>query len=414
MTGEALPVGVGAGSRAPIPQRLVIVVATPALHDSRTARIASSMAARGHRVTVLARSAAGAPAGFVERDGYGTVRVDAGAGRRLPLPLRVLDRALATRRQGRAAAAVDPGGDLYHAMAFMGLPVALGLARRAHVPVVYDARDLYADARGLARLPEPLRAVMRARERSWARRADRVVTVNDGLADILAARLRVQRPAVVRNCAPRSPLPAVRLRRFHEGLQLPPGARVVLYHGGLDAGRGIEQLLDAAPMLPADAVVVLLGYGPLRDALEARLAASPALAARVQLLDAVAPDELAGWVASADVDVVAIQPTTLNHRLSTPNKLYEALAAGVPVVASDFPAMRAIVAGDPDGPLGVLCDPTDPRAIAAGVRQLLDLPAAASEDLRTRCARAASERYAWETQLEVLLGVYGQLTGRPW
>lgn len=407
-TGSEVP------SAAPVPQRLAIVVPTPAVHDSRTARIASSVAARGHHVTVLARAGAEAPAGTMEHDGYRVVRVDAGVGRRLPLPVRVLDRALATRRQAHAAAVVDPGADLYHAMAFMGLPVALGLARRAEAPVVYDARDLYADARGLARLPEPLRAVMRARERSWAKRASRVVTVNDGLADVLAARLGVPRPAVVRNCAPRRALPDLRPRRFHEALQLPATARVVLYHGGLDAGRGIEQLLDAVPLLPPDAVVVLLGYGPLRDQIRAGVAADPALAARVRLLDAVPPGELMGWIASADVDVVAIQPTTLNHQLSTPNKLYEALAAGVPVVASDFPAMRAIVADDPDGPLGVLCDPTDPRAIAASVRQLLELPAAEADDLRVRCARAASERYAWETQLDVLLDVYGELTGRPW
>ena len=400
---------------SPTPQRLVIVVPSPADHDSRTARIAGSVASRGHEVTVLARSGADAPAGTTDRDGHRLVRVDAGSARRLPLPLRVVDRALVTRRQARAAATVDRGADLYHGMAFMGLPVALRLAHlRGDVPVVYDARDLYADARGLARLPGLARAVVRARERSWARRASRVVTVNDGLADVLAERFGVERPVVVRNCAPRMPLPEPRLHRFHDALGLEDTARIVLYHGGLDAGRGIEQLLAATPGLPLDAVVVLLGYGPMRELLAARLRADPVLGARVRLLDAVPPAELHGWVASADVDVVAIQPTTLNHRLSTPNKLFEALAAGVPVVASDFPAMRSIVADDPDGPLGVLCDPRDPGAIAAGIRQILELAPGDAADLRARCARAASLRYAWETQLEVLLSLYGQLTGRPW
>ncbi len=62
------------------------------------------------------------------------------------------------------------------------------------------------------------------------------------------------------------------------------------------------------------------------------------------------PDELLGWVAGADVDAMALQHSSLNHWLCTPNKLWESLAAGVPVVVSDFPVMRKIVLSGPSGP----------------------------------------------------------------
>jgi glycogen(starch) synthase len=114
------------------------------------------------------------------------------------------------------------------------------------------------------------------------------------------------------------------------------------------------------------------------------------------------------------VAVAAIQPTTLNHRLSTPNKLFEALGAGVPVVASNFPAMRRVVAEDPMGPLGAVCEPTDPTAIAAAVNALLALDDVPYGALRSRCLAVAHERYAWESQVEVLLDLYGRLTGLPW
>lgn len=401
------------GAPGIVRQRLCIVVPTSAAHDSRTRRLAASMAGRGHDVVVLARSTDGAAAQAETGDGYRFVRAGTEATRRLPALLRVPDRVLATRRQVRAARLVDPGADLYHGMALMGIPVALDLAARRGVPAVYDALELYADARRIARLPGIVRRAVRARERAWARRAGRVVTVNDALASRLAERFGVERPAVVMNCVPRFEPPTEPLRLFHERLALPPSARIVLYHGGLEPERGIEQLL-AADGLPAEAHIVLLGYGQLREALSARLAADGVLAARVHLLDPVPPEELLPWVASADIAAMPIQPTTLNHRLATPNKLFEALGAGVPVVASDFPAMRVIVIDDPEGPLGAVCDPADPAAIGAALGDLLALDEPARADLRARCLRAAHARYAWETQVEVLLATYTALTGRPW
>ena len=63
------------------------------------------------------------------------------------------------------------------------------------------------------------------------------------------------------------------------------------------------------------------------------LAGQPRFRGRVSVIDPVPPEALLEWTASADVMLMAIQPTTLNHRYTTPQKLWEAIAAGVPVVA---------------------------------------------------------------------------------
>ncbi len=106
-----------------------------------------------------------------------------------------------------------------------------------------------------------------------------------------------------------------------------------------------------------------------------------------------------------------IQPTTLNHRLTTPNKLFEAMAAGVPVVASNLPGMAPIVR---ETGCGLVCDPTDPAAIAAALRELLEASPANLDAYRRRALAAAHETYNWETQMAPLLAEYGRLTGRPW
>jgi glycosyltransferase involved in cell wall biosynthesis len=321
--------------------------------------------------------------------------------------------ALTVRSQRLASRPVAPPADLVHAMAYMGIPVGLDLGRRDRAPVVYDARDIYVEARNIARLPGPARRLFGRVERRWARQAGRVMTVNQAYAEVMAARFGLGLPAVVMNCPYRPPSAAAavdRPRRFHERLALAATDRVVLYHGGLADERGIDQLIAALPSLPGEAHLVLLGYGPRSAALAAE-AERPIHGGRLHVLPAVPPAELIEWVASADVAAMPIQPSTLNHRLTTPNKLFEAMTAGTPVVAADLPGMASIVR---ETGCGVLCDPTNPAAIAAAIRTILDAPSSERVAYGERGLAAARGTYSWETQFEVLLAEYGGLTGRPW
>ena len=445
------------GSSTIVLQRLVIVLPTTGEYDSRTYRIASAAASRGHAVTVLARAAPGLPASEDHPAGYRIVRVSADPsggipggsvlrplGQRLARavgasgpppgagptgraggpsgPRTVRRRAIAAvrgvvrlaaiwlsiRAQTRTAREADPGADLYHGMAYMGIPVAAALGARRHAPVVYDARDIYVDAGNLARLPGPVRRVVGWAERRRARSAARIVTVNRPYAEVMAARWGVQMPLIVWNCSYRYDPPEPRDRRFHALFRLPESAFVVLYQGGLSPERGIEQLIEAIPSVP-DGVLVLMGYGSLRDALERRVA-DGGLAGVVRFAPPVPPDGLLDWIAAADVVAMPIQASTLNHRLTTPNKLFEAMAAGVPVVASDLPGMAPIVR---EAGAGLLVDPADPAAIAQALNRLRSDPAERAE-LAANALAAAHERYHWEAQAGLLLEEYGRLTGRPW
>ena len=436
-------------------QACTLVLPSNGAFDSRAWRIATTLAGRGHDVTVMARSEAGLPDREDHPAGYRIVRVPVSAIAGLPWPVRPIVQRR-RRRRGRAAAPgtasqdAEPGvrpapegrihravsalirlaaialtvrsqrlatrplaprADLVHAMAYMGIPIGLDLGRRDHAPVVYDARDIYIHARNIARLPRLARRLFGAVERRWAHGASLVMTVNRPYAEIMARSFGLGLPAIVMNCSYRRPARAADTpRRFHLALALPETDQVVLYHGGLAPDRGIEQLIAALPDLPTDVHLVLLGYGSMRPPLELEVT-RPEHGRRLHLLPAVPPRDLLDWVGSADVVAMPIQPTTLNHRLTTPNKLFEAMAAGAPVVASDLPGMAPIVR---ETGCGVLCDPTDVASIAAALRTLLDAPAKDLAAYRARALAAAQGPYSWEAQVEVLLAEYGRLTGRPW
>ena len=316
----------------------------------------------------------------------------------------------AIRGWARAAAAAAPPADVYHAHDLTGLPAAVAAQRRRGGRVVYDSHEIYLESGISARQPGWVRALLRRSEQGGIDRISALVTVNDAIGRELNERYRVPGPTVVvHNCPPLRDAPTLPDDRLRTAGGIPADAPLVIYHGSFSPQRGLE-IVALALLEPGLAGVhaVYLGYGSQRPMLLA-LAAEDRFGGRLHVLDPVPPDEVVAWVSGADLEVMPLQPVTRNHVLSSPNKVFEALAAGVPVVASDFPVIRSILLDDPDGPLGAVCDPADPAAVAAAVRPILGLDPAARADLRARCLRAARERWNWETESAKLVDLYALL-----
>ena len=408
--------------------------------DARILKEAASLRDAGHTVTIMGISRPGTPREIERepRDGFEIVRVPLPRWRhwwrwlRAPSRLWSMIRSrsiharegermdaldwLAMWRFGtlgwaRDAAKVAGPADVYHGHDLTGLPAAV-YARRMHNPrarLVYDSHELYVDSAATVGRPDWAVKWLRRREREWCAEADALVTVSDGYADHLRPRLGIERVVVVHNCPPRPTGPFERTNLVREALGLSDDTRVVLDPGGLRAGRGVTELAMAMlePGLE-DVHLGFLGFGPLAVDVEA-LAADPRFGGRVHLLPTVAPLEVVRWVSSVDVAGMAIQATNRSYELSTPNKMFEAFAAGVPVAGSDFPGFRTIVAENPDGPLGELFDPTSPASIGAAIRRILELPPDEYAAMAERARRAAVERWNWETESAKLVELYREL-----
>lgn len=389
-------------------------------YDSRVMREAETLCSAGHAVTIYCLTgspASDAPFNVVACTPKGSSVLPDGSSPFLRTASPSLSRGLAARFRwilgyartlrvwGRWAVAEAGSVDVWHAHDLTGL-MAVGPHVRSSSGLVYDSHDIFLETGTGKRLPYLLRRTLSAYEGHLARQAFALVTVNEGYAGVLRRRLRPRRTIIVRNCPPRwnpSVAPPSRLR---DVTGVPVSQALILYHGGFSSNRGIEELAQAL-LVPGleSAHLALLGYGTTRPELE-ELARDPRFQGRIHVLDAVPPGELQEWVAGADADVIPLQRSSLNHWLCTPNKLWESLSVGVPVVVSDFPLMRRVVIDDPAGPLGGICDPARPESIAAAVRTIIELPADERAALRGRCLQAAHERWNWETESSRLLDLY--------
>ena len=443
MTGP--PASGGASPTDAARRRVVLVLNNAFVADSRSWKLAGSLGAAGWSVTVVARTAEGLP-DREDRDGFTLLRIAQPRPLRwLPTPrlpdaatgARAADPAIARRSivaRGRSAvteligrpaqafrylrlagqwadrvADVVPGADIWQAEGMITLPVALALRRRLGGRTVYDARDLQVESARFARLPGPWRRLLARRERAWARSADATITANEPYADVLRRTVGVDAAVVfngpLTSAGGGAPAPSPAGAPIRERLGIRPTDRVVLVLGNVAPGRGVEELCRAMADVP-DAVLLVVGPGgPFRERLKTEAAALPA-ADRIRFLPGVAPDEIPAWTAAADVAAMPIQPTTLNHRLTTPTRLFDALGAGVPVVASDLPGMAAIVKATG---CGLVCDPTDPSSIATAINGILDASPERRQAYREAALAAGRGPYAWERQVQTLLGVYRRL-----
>lgn len=304
-----------------------------------------------------------------------------------------------------------PRCDVVHAHDLGTLRAAALLARhwqraapsQPRPAVVYDSHELYVDQLTSWRPRE--RALWRLHEQRWIRRADLVITVSEGIADTLQRRYRLERrPLVVYNSPDAPPLPE-RDNRLREDLRLRPDDRIVVYAGAVKAGRGVDAVVRA--LRHGDWHLALVGANP-SSYLDELVAAARTWGVdkRLHILPAVPPVTLPAYLSGADIAVHPLEPSCLNHDLAMPNKLFDYVFAGLPVVVSDLREMGTFVRRHQVG-------------VVLRSRQSFDIAACISTALQERQALAPTpallddlgEIYGWATQRDRLRSAYDRLPG---
>lgn len=277
-------------------------------------------------------------------------------------------------------------------------------ARRHGVPLVYDARELEVHRNTVWTWPK--RISVWIVEMLGARAAAAVITVGPQIADALATAYRIKRPAVILNS------PSLETRHARPGLSLRAAAglgdseSLVVYVGAVARGRGLEQLVDAMRHMPPSCHIGVLGPRTAQhDADLVKRAASIGVANRLHLFAPLPPASVPAALRESAVCVLPIQNICRSHQFALPNKLFDAVMAGVPIAVADLVAMRTFVSRHG---LGKHFDETDPRSIARTVCHLLE-----EQPLRLRdppALDAVQRSICWEEQERTLWSIYERIT----
>jgi glycosyltransferase involved in cell wall biosynthesis len=255
--------------------------------------------------------------------------------------------------------------------------------------LVYYPFELFGEQSG------PVSAPARWLERLILRHGiDGLVTQNEARARVYRDERGARRvPVIVHNYKPRrTARPTGKLRRL---LGLGEDLRIVLYQGQLVQGRWLDRLLQAAPALPTDARLVLMGeVFPWWGEHAAPMLLDPVIGNKVRVAPWVPHDQLMDYVADADVGVIIYDDRVRNNYLCEPGKLSDYVSAGVPVVAPAFPTIEPVVR---QYGIGRCFANGSAESIAEAITGVLAHPRHAWQ---AALQRAASE-LVWETQLPV-------------
>jgi glycosyltransferase involved in cell wall biosynthesis len=300
---------------------------------------------------------------------------------------------------------LQTNADIYHGHEVSGLLPCYIAAVLRRKPVIFDAHEMPLFERPLSELGRSrrfLRGLLVILLKYIVPRCAGVITVSPPIVDELRTRYGLAEVTLIRNIPEfRDVKRSDRLRTL---LDLKPETRIVLYQGYLQPNRGLDKLIRAAALLEPNTVIVLMGKNrkTTQAQLEA-LIASEGVEDRVKIIPPVPYKDLLDWTSSADVGVNVASPDySLNVQYFLPNKLFEYIMSGLPVLTSSLRAMVEVVKRYDVGQVFPSLEPAD---IAEAINKILTDPAALAR-MRQNALEAARNELHWEKEQTKLIELY--------
>lgn len=179
--------------------------------------------------------------------------------------------------------------------------------------------------------------------------------------------------------------------------------KVILYQGALNIGRGIEKMISAMKYLE-NSVFVIIGSGDITENLKL-LVEKEGVAGKVIFLGRIPFEKLSAYTKLADIGISLEENRGLNYYYSLPNKIFDYIQAGVPVIVSDFPEMKRIIE---DYKVGICISENDPEKLAVIIKEILT-DEFLQKEWKCNLFKAA-EDLCWEKEEKILKKIYEEIS----
>lgn len=339
-----------------VPQRIIISVTSDLVTDQRVHRTASALKEAGYQVKVVGRklrSSAELP-GRRYRSHRFSLLTERG-----PLFYATYNLRLFWYLLWHHA-------DILFSNDLDTLPANFLISRLKRIPLVYDSHEYFTGVPELAHRPL-IKRIWKSIEKSMLPRVRHCITVNESIAGLYRNEYGIEM-TVIRN------VPELRLQTLpskealRRELGLPVDKKLLIIQGaGINIDRGAEEAVEMMQYLE-DTVLIVAGGGDVIPQLKA-MTASLRLSDKVVFIPKQTPAMLQRYTAGADLGLSLDKDTNLNYRFSLPNKLFDYIHAGIPVLASDLPEVSRIVN---NYRIGRIATDLRPEALARQVKELLD------------------------------------------
>jgi len=281
---------------------------------------------------------------------------------------------------------INANVDLIFANDLDTLSAAYLAAKLRNKKLIFDAHELFPEVPELQHRPL-IKAIWTRLESILLPKVENSLTVCQSISDYYQQKYNI-RMTVVRN------IPFYRNNAILKPKLNFPGKKIILYQGALNTGRGLEMILNAMPMV-RNAMLVIIGDGDIRQQLEKQVRFLK-IEENVQFLGRISGDKLYEYTPSASLGLCLLENKGLNYYYSLPNRIFDYLQAGVPVLATRFPEISKIVETHQTG---ILIDHYEPSYLAETINEMLESP------ISTDHFDALSKKLCWENEEKTLISL---------
>jgi glycosyltransferase involved in cell wall biosynthesis len=262
--------------------------------------------------------------------------------------------------------------------------------------LVYDCHEYETERYGKSKLERRVTAFL---ERRTIHKADVVITVGPSIRKEYIRLYGLKEVFLLRNTPHKMSFPKGEV--FREKFGIRKDQMIFLYQGMLAGGRGVEVLLETFLNRKSDdAVVVFMGYGNMEQPIREAAEKSPI----IFLHPAVPYEQIFSFTCSADVGLNTPQNHCLSYYYCMPNKLFEYIQAGIPVLTNDLPDCRELVLTEGVGEV-------IPHYDVHGVNEAIALMQKKSLQSYTPALNQAKEKLHWDNEVKVLFEAYSRIGG---